>query len=99
VDAFFAEIDLAAGADSRLDLATSNLRQLLATASEPSARRLVEQMCLVLQGSLLVRFGHPAVADAFCASRLSGDWGMSYGTLPVGVDTRAIVERARPKIG
>jgi putative acyl-CoA dehydrogenase len=56
-------------------------------------------MCLVLQGSLLVRYGHPVVADAFCATRLARDWGMSYGTLPTGVDTRTIVERARPKLG
>ena len=28
-----------------------------------------------LQGSLLLRYGDPAVADAFCASRLGGDWG------------------------
>jgi putative acyl-CoA dehydrogenase len=99
VDAFFAEIDLAGGAEPRLDRSAGELRQLLSTATEPTARRLVEKMCLVLQGSLLVRYGHPAVADAFCASRLGGDWGMSYGTLPAGVDTRAIVERARPKVG
>ena len=27
------------------------------------------------------------------------NWGMSYGTLPSGDDTRTIVERARPKVG
>jgi putative acyl-CoA dehydrogenase len=51
-------------------------------------------MALVLQGSLLVRHGHPAVADAFCASRFGGDWGIAFGTLPAGVDTGAIIERA-----
>ena len=56
-------------------------------------------MALTLQGSLLVRQGHPAVADAFCASRLGGDWGGAYGTLPAGVDFGAIVERATPKVG
>ncbi len=54
------------------------------------ARRTVERMALVLQGSLLVRHGHPAVADAFCASRLGGDWGAAFGTLPAGVDMAAI---------
>jgi putative acyl-CoA dehydrogenase len=54
-------------------------------------------MALVLQGSLLVQHGHPAVADAFCASRLDGDWGVAFGTLPSGVDTAAILERARTK--
>ena len=35
---------------------------------EPRARRVVERMALALQGSLLVRYGDQAVADAFCAS-------------------------------
>jgi putative acyl-CoA dehydrogenase len=60
---------------------------------EARARRLVERMALALQGSLLVRFGDPAVADAFCATRLEGDWGNVFGTLPAGVDTAAIIER------
>ena len=34
------------------------------------------------RASLLVRHGDPAVADAFCASRLAGDWGRAFGTLP-----------------
>lgn len=57
------------------------------------ARRLVETMS---QGSLLVRRGNSAVADAFCASRLGGDWGVAFGTLPAGVNTAAILDRARP---
>jgi putative acyl-CoA dehydrogenase len=99
VEAFFTEVGLAAGADAHLDRAVGSLQTALTSADQASARRLVEQMALVLQGSLLVRYGHPAVADAFCATRLGGDWGFSYGTLPGGVDTRTIVERARPKVG
>ena len=53
-------------------------------AIEARARGVVERMALVLQGSLLVRYGDPAVADAFCASRLAGDWGLAFGTLPAG---------------
>ena len=34
-----------------------------------------------------------AVADAFTASRLDGDWGGAFGTLPPGVDTGPIVKR------
>ena len=52
--------------------------------SRRRARRLVERMALPLQGSLLVRYGDPAVADAFCATRLDGDWGNAFGTLPAG---------------
>jgi putative acyl-CoA dehydrogenase len=52
-------------------------------------------MATAFQGALLVRFGDPAVADAFCASRLGRDHGGVYGTLPVGVDTEAVIARAR----
>jgi putative acyl-CoA dehydrogenase len=59
-----------------------------------SVSSIIELMALVLQGAQLVRHGHPAVADAFCATRLGEDWGIAFGTLPTGVDTTAIIERA-----
>ena len=43
-----------------------------------------------------VAIGDPAVADAFCASRLGGDYGEAFGTLPAGTDFEAIIERAIP---
>ncbi|WP_414943593.1 acyl-CoA dehydrogenase family protein [Amycolatopsis sp. cmx-11-32] len=96
VAAYFTEVEQASGADARLDDAVGRLRKELSDLSdiEYRARRLVESMALVLQGSLLVRHGTTAVADAFCASRLGGDWGVAFGTLPSGVDTRAIIARA-----
>ena len=101
VTAFFDEVGQAAGSDLRLDaaIASAHAELMDADGAEERARRVVERMALVLQGSLLVRFGHPAVADAFCASRLAGDWGGAYGTLPAGLDLRTIVERSRPKPG
>ena len=98
LEAVAAEIDAAAGADSRLDAAITRWRSGLGSADEYSSRRLAESTAMLLQGALLVRYGHPAVADAFCASRLAGDWGVSFGTLPAGADVAAIVERARPKL-
>ncbi|HTI28181.1 MAG TPA: acyl-CoA dehydrogenase family protein [Kutzneria sp.] len=100
VEAFFAELELAAGADARLDRSVELLRKDLSDLNdiEFRARRLVETMALVLQGSLLVRHGHPAVADAFCASRLGEDWGVALGTLPSGVDSRAIITSAWPSL-
>ena len=97
VELFFDEVQQAAGADTRLDQAVVRLRKELddGDALELRARRLAEGLALVLQGSLLVRHGHPAVADAFCASRLDGDWGGAFGTLGLGADTKAIVARAR----
>ena len=57
------------------------------------ARRVVEDLALALQASLLVRNAPPAVADAFCAGRL-GDGGRAFGTLPAERRRQAIVERA-----
>ncbi|MGH3516486.1 MAG: acyl-CoA dehydrogenase family protein [Haloechinothrix sp.] len=97
VEAFFTEVALAAGADARLDDAVARLRKELSDVDDIRfrARRLAEAFALVLQGSLLVRLGHPAVADAFCASRFGGDWGIAFGTLPPGLNTTAIIERAQ----
>jgi putative acyl-CoA dehydrogenase len=97
-DAFFAEIDEAAGADPRLDAfaAATGAEFGDVEALEPRARRVVERMALCLQGSLLVRHAPPAVADAFCAARLAGDAGLHYGTLPPGADAAAIVARHTP---
>ncbi|WP_328382661.1 acyl-CoA dehydrogenase family protein [Streptomyces sp. NBC_00400] len=101
LDAFFAEVETAAGADHRLDAAVAGVRKMLGGLADPEraqlmARSLAERMALVLQGSLLVRYSHPAVADAFCASRLDGEWGHAFGTLPAGAGLTAILERARP---
>ncbi|MFL1899669.1 acyl-CoA dehydrogenase family protein [Streptomyces tauricus] len=98
LNAYLQEVGLARGADHRLDGAIKNLLTDLADLGgvEGRARRLVERIAVVLQGSLLVRFAPPEVADAFCASRLGGDWGSSLGTLPHTLDLASVVERARP---
>ncbi|MEU6139371.1 DNA alkylation response protein [Streptomyces sp. NPDC047081] len=94
--ALFDELALARGADTRLDAAIVRLEGLLTSGSEAGARRLVEQMALTLQASLLVRHAPPAVADAFCATRLGGDWGHAFGTLPDSADADTILTRALP---
>lgn len=98
---FFEQLDAAAGADDHLDTAIVRLKDSFGDFDtlQHRARRVVGDMALALQGSLLVRYGHPAVADAFTASRLAGDWGSVLGTLPSGVDTAAIIARATPKVG
>jgi putative acyl-CoA dehydrogenase len=97
VDAFLDEAETARGADRRLDAAFDGLRRSLTSISEPErvARRLIEQMALAMQGSLVVRYGSASLADAFCASRLDGDWGHLFGTLPPGLDLDPLVEAAR----
>jgi putative acyl-CoA dehydrogenase len=100
LEVFMHELREAQGADARLDAHVQKLeRQFSDPATlESRARRVVESMALALQGSLLVRHGAPAVADAFCASRLGGDGGLEYGTLPAGSDFEAIIERGRPQL-
>ncbi|GAA4545482.1 acyl-CoA dehydrogenase family protein [Streptomyces collinus] len=98
LDAYLREVGQARGADHRLDGAIKDLLTELADLEgvEGRARRLAERLALVLQGSLLVRFAPPQVADAFCAGRLGGDAGAAFGTLPHTLDLASVVERARP---
>jgi putative acyl-CoA dehydrogenase len=101
VTAFIDEVELARGLHAQLDLSLDELKRTLSNGavSESNARRVVERMAVALQGSLLARHGDPAVADAFIASRLAGDWGHSFGTLPAGLQLSTIVERHRPAVG
>ena len=89
--------EISQAGDKRLDAWVGNLREDL---SESRARRFVERLALALQASLLVRHAPAAVADAFCATRLAGEGGRAFGTLPAGTDFQGILERhaveARP---
>jgi putative acyl-CoA dehydrogenase len=95
--AFASECALAAGASPLLDAHLARLEKRLAQLSsdtaEWNARRLVEDLAVALQASLLVRHAPPSVSDAFCASRL-GQGERVFGTLPSSADTEAITERA-----
>jgi putative acyl-CoA dehydrogenase len=93
-EAYFAELDAAAGADRRLDDAIARLRKDAADPAEATARRLAQDLATALQAALLLRHGDPAVADAFAASRLAGDHGRAYGTLPASTPLPAILARS-----
>jgi putative acyl-CoA dehydrogenase len=97
IEAFFGELELAAGTDARYDDALAMLRKEFSDPEDLQyrARHVVERMAMLLQGSLLLRHGDPAVSEAFNASRLARDWGVAYGTLPRGLDTATILERAK----
>ncbi len=94
--ALMAELALGAGADTRLDASVDRVGSLLSGGGHRpgQARGLVELLALALQGSLLVRHAPAAVADAFCATRLAGGGGHSFGTLPAGVDLDAVIDRS-----
>jgi putative acyl-CoA dehydrogenase len=96
LDAFFTEAGRASGADPRLDEAVKSVKDAVAAPREGEARRTAERLAVIVQASLLVRYAPPAVADAFCASRLDGDHGRAYGTLSAGTDFTAIIDRTTP---
>jgi putative acyl-CoA dehydrogenase len=98
IDAYVSEIEKGRGADARLDNAIDGMKSALADQDgiETRARYIVERMMLVLQGALLVRRAPDSLAGAFCRSRLGGDWGHAYGTLPNGAEFRAIIDHASP---
>jgi putative acyl-CoA dehydrogenase len=97
VAAVSAELELARGADVRYDDAVKRLHTELGDPDQLPlrGRRIAGLLALCLQGSLLLRYAPREVADAFCATRLAGDWGAVLGTLPTATAIGAIVERAR----
>jgi putative acyl-CoA dehydrogenase len=98
LDAAMAELKAAAGADRRFDAFCTRLSDDLARRApqEGEARRIVERLVLALQGALLLKHAAPEIADAFCASRLGGDYGGAFGTLPAGIDAGTIARAAAP---
>jgi len=94
--ALTAELGAARGLDARLDRWVEHTGALFADRAnlEARARLLVERTALALQAGLLLRHAPSTVAEAFCASRLGGDGGRAYGTLPPGLDLEAILGRA-----
>ncbi len=98
LDAWLREVGAAHGEDPRLDRAVKGVLAMLAdvTTLEVQARRLAGQMAACLQASLLLRFAPPSVADAFCSTRLGGEYNGTLGTLPPGIDLGAIMRRTTP---
>jgi putative acyl-CoA dehydrogenase len=110
--AFSAQLDLARGADTRLDAAiTQTISAMQATVGSPDsaavnpvavqsgARALVEQLATTLQACLLTRFAPSYISEAFVVSRLDGAHGHTFGTLHsdlVDASAGAVIERAFP---
>ncbi|HEY2745796.1 MAG TPA: acyl-CoA dehydrogenase family protein [Polyangia bacterium] len=95
VQLFFDECLLARG-EKRIERAVSEVQRELGELEdiEARARRVVERMALTLQASLMLRVAPRAFADAFVTSRLDGDRGLAFGTLPRGVPVDEILARA-----
>ncbi len=91
--------ELDGGGEPRLKAFVERLTKRMTGAErndEAQARVLVRDIVLALQAALLIKHAPASVADAFCASRLGGDSGGAFGTLPRGCDLQAIAERASP---
>jgi putative acyl-CoA dehydrogenase len=99
IEVLFAELADGAAQDPRLGNHVGRLRDQLGDLEtiQYRARKVAEDICLALQGSLLVRHGHPAVAEAFLTTRLDRQWGGAFGTMPDGLDLAPILERALVK--
>ncbi|MET3378211.1 MULTISPECIES: isovaleryl-CoA dehydrogenase [Variovorax] len=98
VAALTKELAPARGQHAALDrLADALPARIEAMASEAEARRLAQDVALAVQAALLVQTAPPAIAGAFCASRLGGDWGNAFGTLAAGTDFDSIIQRAQPR--
>jgi putative acyl-CoA dehydrogenase len=99
LDAWLNEVGAARGEDPHLDRAVEDVLTSLADLNDLDvrARRLASQMAQCLQASLLVRYAPASVVDAFCASRLGGQWAGTFGTLPRGVELGSLVARTTPR--
>jgi putative acyl-CoA dehydrogenase len=104
-DALVQEIRSIAGADKLMDRYVAEigtdlekqLKQSLknqTTEIEGQARRLAERFALALQAVQVMRHSPPAIAEAFIASRLGGDHGQTFGTLPRGLDLETVLDRS-----
>lgn len=99
VDAWRDEVE-AAGVPELHD-GVNEVLKTIANLVDPSdaeyvARWLASRMAVLLQASLLVRQSPSEVSEAFLASRVLGQHAGVFGTLPTGLDTAAIVDRAAP---
>ncbi len=101
LEIFLNELGLAVGRDDRFDSRFSSLQAELGNLQdiEYRARAIVEQMALLLQGSLLLRQASAEVSQAFCAGRLGDVSGNTYGMLPREVDCAALIDRGRILLG
>jgi putative acyl-CoA dehydrogenase len=85
----------ARGTDARYDCFVDELMTELAdpTDGESRARYLTQKIALAVQAAVLLAHGPDTSARAFLSSRLSAGAPAAFGTLPVGVDSGAMLDR------
>jgi putative acyl-CoA dehydrogenase len=95
VDAFFAELEAAVGADVRYDAALAELHSAAGLVEEGTARRFVERAAVVFQAALLLRHAPAAVAEFFVRARVV-EPGVAYGAVTGAVPLDALLDRVLP---
>ena len=100
LEAFLSEVEAAKGHSATFDQFIHGLMAEFTDREtvEYRARSVVDRLAVALQASVLVRYGDPTIADAFVEARLQRLGTFNYGTLPAGVDCRAIVARGCPVV-
>lgn len=89
------ELQAATGRDAAFDGFLARLQAQLAHANEAGARLLVERLALALQAAVLMRAESP-IAALFVRSRLGGERGQVFGTLPADAAVADVLARALP---
>lgn len=96
VDILLDEIRAGSSGDARLTKFAETLqREISAGDEQNNARRVVEMAALGFQSSLMARYAPAWAADAFISSRLDGNWGRAFGTLPRGTRCSEIIARSQ----
>jgi putative acyl-CoA dehydrogenase len=92
------ELATAAGDDQHLKRAHQRLEEMLQEPKflDARGRTLVEALAVLSAATILRAHAPPAVADAFIATRISGDPRSTYGQGLEHADVRAIITRASP---
>jgi len=110
IDAYLTELSQGVGMDRRYDRFFNSLKDEFADLStiEYRSRLVLEKLAVGLQASTLLKnidadSGSEALVEGFIASRISNDDAgapcrINYGTLPVGIDCKAIIDRALPVV-
>lgn len=100
IECFFDELERYQGQIALFDAYLNDTKQHYARLQDPQyeARFMVERLAKSMQAAQLIRADNPVIAEAFCQSRLGELRGLNYGNLPLGIDCRAIIDRAMPQL-
>jgi putative acyl-CoA dehydrogenase len=91
------ELAPARGMHRALDRLAQDLPQRVEQmASETEARSLAQDVALAVQAALLAQSAPAEVFAAFCDSRLAGNWGYTFGSLPASTKFDTLLQRALP---